>query len=133
LFGYLNDTFGFVRSAALTFILLLVASGLLLLLPISTGLYILAFSLVYVVFGGWLSLAPGATIRLFGATNYSQNYGLMFTAYGLGALLGNSFGGLLVDAFDYMALFWMMIGLSLLGLLILRLGRGPLTTTESTT
>jgi predicted MFS family arabinose efflux permease len=133
LFGYLNDTFGFVRSAALTFILLLLASGLLLLLPISTGLYLIAFSLVYVVFGGWLSLAPGATIRLFGATNYSQNYGLMFTAYGLGALLGNSFGGLLVDAFDYMALFWMMIGLSLLGLLILRLGRGPLTTTESTT
>jgi predicted MFS family arabinose efflux permease len=133
LFGYLSDAFGFVRSGALTFILLLLASGLLLLLPISTGLYLIAFSLVYVVFGGWLSLAPGATIRLFGATNYSQNYGLMFTAYGLGALLGNSFGGLLVDAFDYMALFWMMIGLSLLGLLILRLGRGPLTTTESTT
>jgi predicted MFS family arabinose efflux permease len=133
LFGYLSDAFGFVRSGALTFILLLLASGLLLLLPISTGLYLIAFSLVYVVFGGWLSLAPGATIRLFGATNYSQNYGLMFTAYGLGALLGNSFGGLLVDAFDYMALFWMMIGLSLLGLLILRLGHGPLTTTESTT
>lgn len=128
--GYWNDRFGFTRSATLTFVLLLLAMSLLLLLPASTWLFVVSFSLVYLVFGGWLSLAPSATIRLFGSQHYSEHYGLMFTAYGLGALLGNTMGGVLVDAFNYDALFWMIAILSLVGFGLVLAGRSLLAATN---
>jgi predicted MFS family arabinose efflux permease len=119
LFGYLNDHYGFVKTASASFLLLMVVSVILLISESSVVLFVISFSVIYIVFGGWLSLAPGATIQLFGRADYSKNYGVMFTAYGLGALLGNGLGGLLVDAYGYVALFAMLGMMALLGFVIL--------------
>lgn len=43
--------------------------------------------------GGWLAIVPAANISLFGREYSTQNYGVLFTAYGIGALLQ----GFLVD------------------------------------
>ena len=128
LFGYLNDHIGFVTSGALAFSFVLLAVVMLFL---SDGfvIFLLSFSLIYVTFGGWLSLAPSVTISHFGKANYSQNYGVMFTAYGLGALLGTGFGGLLIEWFSYDALYVMLGSLALLGWIIL-IWKQPLLSTK---
>jgi OFA family oxalate/formate antiporter-like MFS transporter len=48
-------------------------------------------------FGGTLALFPLATAGSFGTANVGQNYGFMFTAYGVGGLLGPIAAGLFKD------------------------------------
>ena len=50
--------------------------------------YLLAFCLFSFCLGGWLAMAPTITLRLFAPDHYAQNYGVVFTAYGVGALIG---------------------------------------------
>ncbi|MBD1830878.1 hypothetical protein NDI47_14945 [Microcoleus vaginatus GB1-A2] len=38
--------------------------------------------------GGWLAIAPTATMSLFNSDNYAKNYGMVFTPYGVAALFG---------------------------------------------
>jgi len=45
-------------------------------------------SLIGFCFGGFLALYPAITADYFGAKNIGANYGLMFTAYGAGGLVG---------------------------------------------
>lgn len=118
LFGYLNDRIGFRLSATLSYASLIVVSLLFYLFSTSSIVFIVVFLIIYLNFGGWLSLAPSATIRLFGKANYSKNYGLMFTAYGFGALIGNALGGSIVNWFTYQSLFLLMAGLAVIGLII---------------
>jgi MFS family permease len=49
-------------------------------------------------FGGNFSLFPTATADFFGTKNVGQNYGWMFTAYGLGGILGNYIPAMFRDA-----------------------------------
>ncbi|MFZ3074461.1 MAG: OFA family MFS transporter [Minisyncoccales bacterium] len=45
-------------------------------------------SIIGFCFGGFLALYPAITADYFGSKNIGANYGLMFTAYGAGGLLG---------------------------------------------
>ena len=49
--------------------------------------------------GGWLSIVPAANINLFGREYSTQNYGFLFTAYGIGALAQGLIGGYIRDTF----------------------------------
>lgn len=48
-------------------------------------------------FGGNFSLFPTATADLFGARNVGQNYGWVFTAYGVGGIIGPIMAGAIRD------------------------------------
>jgi len=48
---------------------------------------------------GWLAIAPAATATFFGMTHSSRNYGTVFFAYGLGAILGGIISGHAQDWF----------------------------------
>jgi MFS transporter, OFA family, oxalate/formate antiporter len=50
--------------------------------------YVFGVSSVGFCFGGFLALYPAVTADYFGVTNIGTNYGLMYTAYGFGGLLG---------------------------------------------
>jgi MFS family permease len=50
--------------------------------------YLVAFCLFWFCLGGWLALAPATTLHFFNPDHYAQNYGIVFTAYGVGALIG---------------------------------------------
>ncbi|MEN9269148.1 MAG: OFA family MFS transporter [Thermostichales cyanobacterium HHBFW_bins_127] len=98
LFGWLSDRWPPERVAGLSYGLMLVAS----LLMLTAGLgdllpYGVAFALFWFCLGGWLAMAPALTLRLFDPAHYAQNYGLVFTAYGVGALLGTAVTGWLRD------------------------------------
>ena len=67
--------------------------------------------------GGWLAIAPTSTLAMYGTNNYSQNFGVIFTAYGIGAIIGVLASGLLIDIFqNYHSIFYFVIGLCSIGL-----------------
>jgi MFS family permease len=86
-FGYLCDKIGPYNAAWISFIIILAAA-----LGASGGASLLAyfvtFSLLWFTFGGWLAIAPAATSTYFGVKNIGSNYGIVFTAYGVGAVVG---------------------------------------------
>lgn len=97
-FGWLSDRLRPSRVASLAYLLVLVGS----LMMASAGegdliTYLVAFSLFWASLGGWLAIAPAATLRCFDPERYAQTYGLVFTAYGAGALLGTLLTGQLRD------------------------------------
>ena len=86
-FGYLCDKIGPYNAAWISFIMILAAA-----LGASSGasllIYFTTFSLLWFTFGGWLAIAPAATSTYFGVKNIGSNYGIVFTAYGVGAIVG---------------------------------------------
>lgn len=121
LFGYLNDHKSFRFSALLSFAMIILISILIYIFSTNIIVFILTFVLFYLNFGGWLSLAPSATLRTFGKEQYSQIYGFMFTAYGLGAFIGNGIAGTLVDQFSYKGLFLLTAIMAAIGFAIIGL------------
>jgi MFS family permease len=83
------------------------------------AMYFVAFALFWFNLGSWLAIAPTTTILLFGAKNYSQNYSIVFTAYGIGAILGVLTSGVFIDIVnDYTILFYYILLLSLIGIFV---------------
>lgn len=117
LFGFINDKIGFKKSALLSFSLILIAAVLQFFIDLRF-LFIIGFIVFYLNFGGWLSLAPAATRNLFGSKKYSKNYGLLFTAYGVAAILGTISSGYLAEHVSYHAIFIMMSVLVVLGMIV---------------
>jgi MFS family permease len=69
--------------------------------------------------GGWLAIAPASTSHFFGRKYYSKNYGFVFTAYGVGAILGVLLSGFIRDTFgSYLYVFYPILLLGALGMLL---------------
>lgn len=122
LFGWVADRFEVKSAMAASYGLIIVAASLMLVAKEeSTVLYAVAFSLFWLNLGGWLSIAPTATTRLYGVKHYSQNYGIIFTAYGIAAVVGVLASGFLKDAMgNYNSIFVMVIILAFVGMLLSR-------------
>lgn len=119
LFGWLVDRFGSFFSMLLSYSLITVASLLMILLGESNVfIYIVSFMLFWLNLGAWLAIAPTTTINDYGVIHYSQNYGFLFTAYGVGAILGVLSSGLILDWFsNIQTLFVIVIVFSGLGII----------------
>jgi len=126
-FGWLTDRINPQRTAALSFVLILLASALVYLVGASSPtVYFIAFAVLYLNLGGWLAIAPTATATLFGTKHYGKNYGLVFTSYGVGAIAGMLLSGLIKDATNaYLPVFLPVMGLAVLGLIISLVGLKP--------
>jgi MFS family permease len=120
LFGVLTDKFTPKNAALISFVLILVCSlGMLTAGPGSVLLYTLCFIGFWLVLGGWLAIAPTATTTFFGVKNYARNYGLVFFAYGIGAILGGIIAGQAKDTFgSYAVAFYPTAGLAVVGMVI---------------
>ena len=120
IFGWLTDKLAPRNTAVLSFVLILAASALLYLWGEgNTFIYFLAFIILWMNLGGWLAIAPTATATYFGTKHYGMNYGLIFTSYGVGALLGNTLAGMIRDASGgYLPVFLPIMGLALAGIVI---------------
>ncbi|AFY27590.1 nitrate/nitrite transporter [Cyanobium gracile PCC 6307] len=118
LFGWLSDRFKPSHIAIFSYTLSLIAC----LLMLSAGQgdfgnYLVAFSLFWFCLGGWLAMAPTITLRFFSPDHYAQNYGIVFTAYGAGALIGTLVTGRIRDWFgNYNAVFVPLAILTVLGM-----------------
>ncbi|MGB2612828.1 MAG: hypothetical protein WBC80_27965, partial [Isosphaeraceae bacterium] len=67
----------------------------------------------------WLAIAPTAVATYFGAKNYPTNYGIVFSAYGIGAILGSLSAGFVRDIFgSYLRVFHVSGSLATVGVII---------------
>ena len=89
LFGWLNDRLK--PKLTIVVINILILSASIIIWNTSQGQltnFLVAYSIFWLCLGAWLAVAPAATLSFFGLSNYPSNYGLMFTSFGLGGLLG---------------------------------------------
>ena len=120
LFGWITDKTSPKYAMYISYVLIICASILMLFSGEgSTAMFVIAFSIFWLNLGGWLSIAPTTTIRNYGIEHYSQNYGVVFTAYGIGAIIGVLTSGVLIDIHgNYHFIFYLIIALSLFGSVI---------------
>jgi MFS transporter, OFA family, oxalate/formate antiporter len=120
IFGAITDKFTPRVAAMLNLLLILIASGIMLMAKEgNVGLYVGAFILFWLCLGGWLAIAPTSTATFFGIKNYARNYGMVFFAYGIGAILGGLISGFAKDLFGSLQFaFWPTAGLALLGVIL---------------
>ncbi|MGB5631609.1 MAG: OFA family MFS transporter [Waterburya sp.] len=120
LFGWLSDRFKPHYVAVLTYTLILIACVLM--INAQSGqvaTYLIAFCLFWFCLGGWLAIAPTTTLRFFNPDLYAPNYGIVFTAYGVGALLGTLTTGRIRDWFgSYTYAFYPMALLAIIGIVV---------------
>jgi OFA family oxalate/formate antiporter-like MFS transporter len=128
LFGAFVDRLG-TRTTAIANLSLIALAALLLWAGSGSGgtaVYVVGFAALWLCLGGWLAIAPACTAAYCGTKYYGPNYGLVFTAYGVGAIVGNLLAGSLRDLVgSYTAVFLPVAGLALLGAVAAALFLGP--------
>jgi MFS family permease len=126
-FGAITDKLGPKHAAMLSFSLIFSASlSMSLFGQDNAMLYLAAFCTLWMCLGGWLAMAPTSTGIFFGKKYYAQNYGIVYTAYGAGAILGTLISGNIKDITgSYLGAFPIVAGLALLGLIIAAIGLNP--------
>ncbi|WP_422486876.1 L-lactate MFS transporter [Gudongella sp. DL1XJH-153] len=119
IFGLISDHFSPRHAMILSYLMIMAAAIAIISLENSSIVYIVTFSIFWLNLGGWLAIAPTSTLKFFGMKNYSENYGLVFTAYGIGAIVGVSTSGVILDYLgSYIYVFYYIIVLCLIGISI---------------
>jgi MFS family permease len=117
-FGALTDRLTPRNAAVVSFILIALASYLMWQVPV-VPVYVLAFALLWGCLGGWLALAPAATARYFGTRDYPRCYGVVFLAYGAGAIAGPQLAGVIkTSTGSYNGVFPYVLVLAISGMFI---------------
>ncbi len=117
-FGTLTDKLTPRNAAIVSFVLIIFAS--LIMRQMQTApVYILAFAILWGCLGGWLAIAPTSTASFFGTGDYPRCYGVVFLAYGAGALVGPLMAGWIKDATgSFIGVFPYIILLAVAGIVI---------------
>lgn len=127
LFGWLTDKLTPRKVTMLSFTLIIFASILMYTNPASIQVYILSFAILWLNLGGWLAMAPAITAQFFGTKDYANIYGAVYTAYGVGAIIGNILAGQVKDNFGtYIDVFPVVAALALIGLIVSIILRAPI-------
>ncbi|NLC12007.1 MAG: OFA family MFS transporter [Firmicutes bacterium] len=97
--GALADRLGSIKAMTLVFLLMCMA-WVLLLVPSSMLTVSAATLIAGFCYGGIYGVFPATIVNYYGLKNFGLNFGLLFTAISVAALLGPYFGGLLFDLVD---------------------------------
>lgn len=117
-FGALTDKLTPRNAAMISFILIAFASLLMWQIPI-VPVYILAFAILWGCLGGWLAIAPTTTGSYFGTCDYPRCYGVVFLAYGAGAIAGPQLAGFIkTSTGSYIGVFPYVLALAVVGIVI---------------
>lgn len=117
-FGGLTDRFSPRNTAILTFFLIGMASLMVWMIP-GVMTYIIAFAVLWGCLGGWLAIAPTATASYFGTCDYPRCYGVVFLAYGAGAIAGPQLAGFIkTTTGSYLGVFPYILTLAVLGIIV---------------
>jgi len=117
-FGLLSDRIT-VRTVAMVSFVLITGASLMIFLSPSALIYIISFAVLWGCLGGWLAIAPTATAGYFGTSDYPRCYGIVFLAYGAGAIAGPQLAGYIKGVSgSYLGVFPVVAVLAVLGLII---------------
>ena len=97
IFGIISDKIGRVPSMIVAFLAQAVLVGFLLPNAHSLNLLLLWSMLIGAMYGACWTLFPAATYDFFGTKNGGVNYGIIFSAWGVGGALGNYAIGWIYD------------------------------------
>ncbi len=89
--GRISDSIGRSRTLFLMYLINAVAVFGYFLIPVAPVVFWFAIALVGATFGGYLAIYPAVNADYYGTKYAGVNYGLIFTAYGVGGLLSNIF------------------------------------------
>jgi MFS family permease len=118
LFGMLADKITPGKAAIVSFILIASASLLMWQVPVAP-VYILSFSILWGCLGGWLAIAPTATGNYFGTGDYPRCYGVVYLAYGAGAIAGPQLAGFIkTSTGSFIGVFPYVFALAVAGMII---------------
>jgi MFS transporter, OFA family, oxalate/formate antiporter len=124
-FGVISDRIGRKVTSIMIFSIQFICFSLFAQL---TTFFLLAIgtSLVAFCFGGMLANLPATTADYFGVSQFGLNYGLLFTAFGVGGVLGPLFGGLVRDMTGtYHISFWVTASLCMVGFMLSLMTKAP--------
>jgi MFS family permease len=117
-FGALTDRLTPRNTAMVSFALIAFVSLLMWQMPI-VPVYLLAFVVLWGCLGGWLAIAPTATGCYFGTGDYPRCYGVLFLAYGAGAIAGPQLAGFIkTTTGSYIGVFPYVMVLAVIGFVI---------------
>ncbi len=124
--GRLSDMLGRKK----TLFLMLLINGVAILLYNTIAVFPIYYWIgIYIVglcFGGYLAIFPAITADFYGTKNIGINYGLVFTAYGVGGLLGTLFAPRVLEITKSYSMAFTVTGiLCLLGAVIAIISRPP--------
>ena len=118
-FGTLSDKLNPRNTALITYVLIIAACLLLYTSYASQTAYMVGFFVLWGCLGGWLAIAPAATASYFGTKDYAKNYGLVYTAYGVGAVIGGIVSAQAKDLLGaYQPFFLIVAVLAVLGIVL---------------
>lgn len=87
LWGWISDRMGTYPTLIVMFIL---SAGMMGVLKYAGSFapFVVCISVIAACFGGFFAIFPSIAVDLFGAKNLSMNYGILFTSYGVAAVIG---------------------------------------------
>ncbi len=119
IFGALTDKLSPKKTAIITYVLIIVACLVIYTGYSSVWAYIISFCILWGCLGGWLAIAPTATASYFGMKDNARNYGLVYTAYGAGAIIGGIVSAQAKDILGAFQPFFLIVaGLAVLGIVL---------------
>jgi len=121
IFGSLVDKLGARNTALISYVLIFIAAIMMAgyIGTPSVAIYTISFVLLWGCLGGWLAIAPACTGVYFGMKDYACNYGFIFTAYGLGAIIGNVMSSRIFDITgSWYGAFPIVAAMAILGIII---------------
>lgn len=95
--GTSSDKIGTKRALLLMFLLQAIMTLTFFFTTVNEYLFYTVGALIGFNFGGNLALFPATTADFFGNKNLGANYGLVFTAYGVGGIVGPILAGMVQD------------------------------------
>jgi OFA family oxalate/formate antiporter-like MFS transporter len=123
--GYLSDKIG--RKTSLVVVMLAQAANMFLFSYFkSIPLLVSGAALAGLAYGSLFSLMPSITADFFGVKNLGVNYGLVFTGWGVAAIIGPILGGIAVVQTGTYTMSYIVAGILLLiGTLLVRFIKAP--------
>ncbi|MGB5912421.1 MAG: OFA family MFS transporter [Promethearchaeia archaeon] len=118
-YGKIADILSFKRAMLLMFTIQAIALFLYFTTNINIVYYIIITCLILLCFGGNLSLFPTGTADLFGNQHLGENYGVVFTAYGIAGFIQAIATNQMVLAFGGYLQLYIVMGIFTIGAAIL--------------
>jgi MFS family permease len=123
--GMVSDRIGRIKTIMIVF--LSQAAVMLFFSELSTvGTFVMGSAVVGLSYGACLSLFPSATADFWGTKNLGLNYGIMFTAWGVGGVFGPLMAGKIADLTgSYNLGYFISAGLMIFGALLTLVTKAP--------
>ena len=124
--GAMSDNLGRLNVLRLMVVVSAVAMPLLYLLGSTVAFFVLGVFAVYFCYGALLAVFAATSADFYGTKHLGVNYGLLFLAWGLAAVVGARLAGLVFDSFgNYQWAFFGAAVLSIASLACLYLAKPP--------